>query len=477
MIPIKGRVPTRLAVANAVGSIAYGVKDNGFSTFLLLFYNQVLGMEARLVSFALLVALVFDGFLDPVIGHLSDSTRTRWGRRLPWLYLAGVPLGVAWYVLWTPSGTPSFLVLVASAVIVRGLVACVEVPSNALVPEITRDYDERTRLVRYRYLFGWAGGLLMLMLAYQVFLPADMLGTTGYRNFGLTGAILITGTVLLSALFQHRYVAVPPPPRAAGEHKRLGSAFSDIRECVTHPAFVVLLVAIALGYISQGITFSISNYLYLYVWRFSPLAFQLYPWLLFASVVGAFLFVGPLQRRWGKRGVAIGSGLVGMALWVLPLTLRNYVIPPGSGVAGATLALLFAFILASNMASVIAMISISSMVPDVVEASEEQTGRRSEGTFTAGGLFASKCATGIGIFATGLILEYAGMPGKATPGSVAPQIIDRLTMTYAVILLVLAIVQATVLRRFPISRDDHIARLAALDAAARADPDATGAHP
>ena len=475
MIPIKGRVPTRLAIFNATGSIAYGIKDNGFSTFLLLFYNQVLGMEARLVSFALLIALVFDGFLDPIIGHLSDRTRTRWGRRLPWLYVSAIPLGLAWYLLWTPSGKPSFLVLVASAVLVRALVACVEVPSNALVPEITRDYDERTRLVRYRYLFGWAGGLLMLMLAYQVFLAGNMLGTEGYRNYGITGAILITGSVLISAVAQHRWVAVPAL-HSAGKQQSLRSAFADIRECLFHPAFVILLGAIALGYTAQGITFSISNYLYLYVWKFSPLAFQFYPWVLFASVIGAFLIVGPLQKRWGKRTVAIGGALLGMVLWVIPLVARSFLLAPGSGVSGLSTFVLFGFILASNMTSVISMISISSMVPDVVEASEEQTGRRSEGTFVAGGLFASKCATGVGIFVTGLILEFAGMPHKATPATVAPLVIDRLSLTYAAILVVLAIAIAAVLRQFPISRSDHEARLVTLDAATRGDPDASGMH-
>ncbi|HUQ13408.1 MAG TPA: MFS transporter, partial [Novosphingobium sp.] len=424
MIPIKGRVPTRLALSNAIGSIAYGVKDNGFSTFLLLFYNQVLGMEAKVVSFVLMIALIFDGFLDPIIGHLSDRTQTRWGRRLPWLYAAAVPLGLAWFVLWTPTGPPSFLVLLASAVAVRGLVACVEVPSNALIPEISRDYDERTRLIRFRYLFGWGGGLLMLMLAYEVFLPADMLGTDGYRRYGIAGAVLITGATLLSALFQHRTVAVPPPH--VPSKFSLRTAFAEIRECITHPAFVVLLGAIALGYTAQGITFSISNYVYLYVWRFSAFAFKIYPWLLFASVIGAFTIVGPLQRRYGKRTVAVFAALIGMVFWVSPLLAKALGVVEVASASGATLAVLFGFIFVSNMFSVTSMISISSMVTDVVEASEEQTGRRSEGTFTAGGLFASKCATGIGIFTTGMLLEFAGMPEKAVPGAVPIAVIDKL---------------------------------------------------
>lgn len=82
MIPIEGRVPTRTATFAGLGSVAYGIKDNGFSTFLLLFYNQVLGMDARLVSLALLIALVFDGLVDPLVGHASDRTRTRFGLSL-----------------------------------------------------------------------------------------------------------------------------------------------------------------------------------------------------------------------------------------------------------------------------------------------------------------------------------------------------------------------------------------------------------
>src|SRR3546814_15680479 len=129
-------------------------------------------MDAKLVSFALMLALVLDAFVDPVIGYLSDQTHTRWGRRLPWLYLAPIPLAFAWFALWTPGGegAPGFWHLVVVAVIVRSLVSCCEVPSVALLPELTRDYDERTTLMRYRYLFGWAGGLLMLFLAYDVFL-------------------------------------------------------------------------------------------------------------------------------------------------------------------------------------------------------------------------------------------------------------------------------------------------------------------
>jgi GPH family glycoside/pentoside/hexuronide:cation symporter len=475
MTPVQGRVPTRLAIANGLGSVAYGIKDNGFSTFLLLFYNQVLGMDARLVSLALLIALVFDGVIDPVVGHISDRTSTRWGRRLPYLYIAPIFLGVFWVLLWSPVGPASFPVLLLSAIAVRASVAFCEVPSAALVAEITRDYDERTRLTRLRYLFAWGGGLLMLLLAYGVFLPKAMLAREGYQQYGVAGAVLMVATVLLSARGQQKWVGHRPELKAPARPGVRG-AFGEIRESLSHPAFLVLMFAIAAAITSQGITFSISNYLYLFVWRFPPLALQLYPLMLFCSVIGSFLLVGPLQARFGKRETAIVTALLGMVCWVTPLTLRHFGLwwPDGSI---PSLTAMFAATFFSNLFSVITTICLSSMVADVVEASQEQTGRRSEGTFAAGAFFASKCSTGLGIFVTGFLLSLSGMPSGARPGAVAHSVVDTMAMAYAACVFLLAIVLVLIVRRFPITREGHEARLALLDQAARADPEATGHHP
>ena len=130
MSVVKGPLPFRLKLVHGFGAVAFGVKDSGFSFFLLIFYNQVLGMDARLVSLALLIALLVDAVVDPIIGNLSDRTYTRWGRRLPWLYLAPIPLAIAWVLMWSPPGgeAPSFIGLVAIAVVVRVLLSACEVP-------------------------------------------------------------------------------------------------------------------------------------------------------------------------------------------------------------------------------------------------------------------------------------------------------------------------------------------------------------
>ena len=77
------------------GSVAYGVKDQGFTTLLMLFYNQVVGMPAAWVGSAILVALVVDTMADPIVGQISDNLRSRWGRRHPFMYAAAIPAAIS----------------------------------------------------------------------------------------------------------------------------------------------------------------------------------------------------------------------------------------------------------------------------------------------------------------------------------------------------------------------------------------------
>lgn len=466
---ISPRLPTRLKMFHGLGSVAYGVKDSGFATFLLLFYNQVLGMDARLVSLALMLALVIDGFADPIIGYMSDRTYTKWGRRLPWLYLAPIPLAFAWLLMWAPPdiGPQSmFFYLLAVAILVRALVSCCEVPSVALVPELTRDYDERTALMRFRYLFGWAGGLLMLFLAYNVFLVPDaahkvgQLNEKGYWAFGVFGAILMALAVMFSAAAQHKRVAHWPATKP--EKASVGQALGEITESFHNRAFLIFLAAAAVVLISQGVTFSLSNYLYLYVWHFAQSAFAIYPFVLMASVVCSFFLVGPLTRRFEKPRTAAACAITGMLFWVTPFVLRYLGYWPEIGSDSSTWLVFMLFFL-SNVASVIVMITASSMIADVVEDSEMKTGRRTEGLFFAGFFFVQKCSTGLGIFLSGLIIGWAGLSAQTQPDLVDPEVVNRLIEAYIAIVAVAAIFAAALFLRFPISRADHEERVKRLE--------------
>ncbi len=460
-------LPLRLKLFHGLGSVAYGVKDNGFSTFLLIFYSQVVGLDAWLVSVALMCALVADAFVDPLIGHFSDRTYTRWGRRHPWLYLAPIPLAASWLLLWSPPAdhTHIFAYLVAVAILVRTLVSCCEVPSQALVAELTLDYDQRTTLTRFRFLFAWVGGLLLFFLANTVFLRAGnghavgQLNPDGYWLYGLCGALVMAVSVIVSALGQHRRLAHLPAVKPAATTVR--HALGEIFESLRHPAAVILLGAAFVGIMGNQLSFTLSNYLYLYVWEFDETGFALLPAMLVVSVTAAFLLAQPLSRRFGKRQTAIVCALIGVVFWLAPFQLRLAGVWPETGTMLST-GLLIGFILCSNVNAVIVQICAQSMLADVVEASQVQTGRRTEGVFTAGWMFVQKCATAVGIGVTGLLVSLSGLPAKAIPGQVPESVIDTLTIAYSVIALAVAVISAVIFARFPITREDHAARVEAL---------------
>ena len=156
------------------GSVAYGVKDNGFAYFLLLYYNQVLGLPATWVGAAILTALVVDAMSDPVVGYASDNLHSRLGRRHPFMYASVLPVAVSFYALWNPPRglEPGALLawLVVVAILVRTFITLYEIPSSSLVAELTQDYDERTSFLGFRYFFGWWGGLGMALIAYLLLL-------------------------------------------------------------------------------------------------------------------------------------------------------------------------------------------------------------------------------------------------------------------------------------------------------------------
>lgn len=456
-----GPLPARLKLYHGIGSIAFGVKDGGFSFFLLPFYNLVLGVDAGTVGAALATALVIDALIDPLIGHLSDRTYSRWGRRLPWLYLAPLPLALMWALLWSPpfTGVPDFGEIVALAVGVRLLLSACEVPSISLVPEITDDYDERTTLFRYRFLFAWIGGLMMMVMTFTVFLPTPeaQLREDGYAVYGAFGAVVILLTVIGSAIGQHRLVA-QLPPRRPGPFSLRG-AFAEIVEAFQERAFAIFVIGAVGAYIAQGVTFSITQYLNLYVWQFSDLAFKLYPLVLFVSVVVMFLAVGPLNRRWGKPRTAAFAALAGLALFVSPFLLLLAGAWPEPGTTAST-ALLFGFLICANTASVTSLVSATSMVAEVVEAFEQRTGKRAEGTFFAGNWLVQKCATGAGILISSLIVQSIDLAPGTPQNAVSPEMIRRLLWMVPAVMTALILFAAFWLARFPITREDHQARVA-----------------
>lgn len=464
-LPVQtGRVSFGTKLAYGFGSVAYGIKDNGFSVFLLIFFNQVVGMPAEQVGLAVLIALVADAFFDPLVGHFSDRTRSKWGRRHPWLYGATLPIALSWLLLWNPPQVGDglmFIYLIVVAMAVRFSFSAYEVPALAMLPEMTRDYDERTEVLRYRFLFGWLGGLIMLYAAYALLLVPEpgydngVLNPNGYHRYALVGSVVMVVSVVVSALGTHRLMARPNQLVSKGEAHGLG----DFLAALKFRPFQIVLAAGICAFANQGLFFALTNYLLLYVWEFPQAVFNIYPFVLFCGVAIAFFIVGPISRRLEKPRTAALSALLSLVFGTLPYWLKSFdLLPAGDGpvfVLG-----IMGLIALSVTFGICAMMMISSMIADVTDASEAQTGKRTEGIFYAGYFFMQKCVGGLGILASALVLSAVGFPENARPGQVNGNVISALALAFAVLTTLIGLLCAWMFSRFPLGRADHEARLA-----------------
>ncbi|MFQ3596249.1 MAG: MFS transporter, partial [Sphingomonadaceae bacterium] len=325
-------LPLRTRLAFGFGAVAYGVKDNGFAYFLLLFYSQVVGLDARLVGLAITLVLVLDALSDPVVGTWSDNLRSRWGRRHPFMYASALPVAVAFWFLWNPpawSHAALFWYLLVLAAIIRTAVTFYEVPSSALAPELTQDYDERSSLIGWRYYFGWTGGNAMSVLMFAAIFPAfataaipdGRFNAEAYGFYGSIAAVLIFTAILVSAVGTHGRIPhlMPPPPQ-----RRLtpGRLFREILETLSSRSFAALFVATIFGAIATGLAAALAFYINIYFWRFSSGQIAMLTIGIFLSAVIGSVVAPLVGRRFGKRRGAIAVGLVAFLGAPLPMVLR-----------------------------------------------------------------------------------------------------------------------------------------------------------
>lgn len=468
MSSIAHRLPLRLKAGHGLGAVAMGIKETGLTTFFMLYYNQVLGFDPRLISLILIIAMFVDAIVDPSIGRLSDRTKSRWGRRLPWLYWAALPMAASWTALWLtrePS-TVSAILLLMNVIAVRLMVSACEIPSVALVAELTSDYDERTGLTRFRFLFGWLGGLAATAMAYGVFLVSPdgqsngLFYAEGYWKFGLFGAALILISTLGSALAQHRtIVALPPPPPHDDHH----SMWQDLRKAFRNKSFRALSIGAIFILGSQATTVAGINYMMLYVWQLTNQQIALYPIGLAVSVLAAFLLIAPLHRRFGKRETAIWGALSSAALTFIIYGARNLGYWPELGSNFAAVFLLIC-ITTALLLQILCHISASSMVAEIVEDHEVSHGERREGLFYSGYLMIQKFGQAFGIFIVGQMVALSGLEQKVRPEDLPPQIGDNLGWAYAGLVVAMAIGATIAFRAYSIDRAGHEARLATLAA-------------
>src|ERR1700722_8925176 len=155
------KLTTPIKALYGLGAVSAAAKMQLFG-LVLLFYTQLVGVDPRLVSLALSIALFVDALWDPIVGQISDNTRSRLGRRHPYLYGAAIPAAICFALIFMPplgwSDEALFVYLAVLVVAGRMLDSLIEVPGSALMPELTRNYEERTSIQGWRFAMGTVGG-------------------------------------------------------------------------------------------------------------------------------------------------------------------------------------------------------------------------------------------------------------------------------------------------------------------------------
>jgi Na+/melibiose symporter-like transporter len=420
----------------------------------------------------MLIALIVDSVTDPLVGALSDRWRSKWGRRHPFMYASILPLVVLFYLLFAPprglGQWELFAWLTAFGILARLALTFYVVPHLAMGAELSRDYKARTGLVAWRQAANSAGSMLTYALAFMVFFPVTQRDPDAYPGYALALSLIMGSAMLISALGTHKLIPLliqPAQPHSARSGARM-TTLAILRETVEalgNRNFRWYFSGALMIYMVIGVDTALLLYLNSYLWEISgrPLTF-ITCGLFFGFLLGA-PFTRLLIRRFEKRTVLIASTLLVGFFQTLPILAWLAGVMPSEGTI-ALVTTLTVMRVTQGLTTVHANVTGGSMLADVADEYELQTGRRNEGVFFGAQLITYKATSGLGKFVSGIALAVIGWPTSAeiAANGVSADKIFWLAMTYGPFVSVFAVVAVLCYSRYRLNAEDHARILAGL---------------
>lgn len=447
-----------------LGEAGEGVKTAALEIFLFFYYVQVVGLSGTLTGIALFIALLVDGITDPWVGGWSDRTRTRFGRRHPFLYAAPVPLAAALLGLFMPptmwSQIGLFVWLTGFAIAARVAMTLYFIPHMALGAELSHDFHERVSIGGYRVFFGYIGRIIALGLAFSVFFvasnayPNGQLNPAAYPIFALTCGGLVILFVITSALGTQRLAMRLPDVPAAEGLARQPSFAGTITNAAISPSFRALFIALLIMYTYNGVQGALALHMNTYYWLLTPQQIQ---FVFYATLFGYLIgipIVRPLASRIDKKaaymwGIA-GSCISGSTPTILSL---SGLFPSADNPATFPLLILSGFLVGSI--GTIPVVLAAAMLADVADEYEDRHEGRSEGLFFGANAFCRKASLGLGGAAAGMVIDLIRFPVKAEPGTVPDEALIRLAITYGPVMLLVLLAGLAMMIPYDLSRTRH----------------------
>ena len=444
---------------------------NGVDYFLLFYYSQVIGLNATLAGLALAIAMVFDAVSDPLIGYLSDNWRSRWGRRHPFMYAAIIPMSGCYIWVWFPPVGPEsqgllFAFLLAVTILLRLSMTVFDIPCNAIAPELTPDYHQRTELGSYRISTAWVAGSAMSVAMYAFWLndsvgnPEGVLNEGGYQDAAIVAGALMFLTLLLSSLGLHREI---PRLRSVvqAQASGLSQIFRDIVDVLKNRSMQALLLSGLALAAANGTNAAMWIYVYSSFYGLDSVQMaSLVSVELTASILAVF-FVRGFAMRGDKKRIAIVLLLCSAALGSFLPFFHMAGWTPGSGSQG-----LVYILMVRNFIDLVIWIMLMSVLyslfADVTENLQMKSGKREEGVILASQTFINKSAAALGALIVGTLLTLINYPLQTETVFVSTEILNRLGVAAVVTWVGPVCLAAWLISKYEISKASHEQEVAAL---------------
>ncbi len=431
-------LPWKVRLAYGVGDFYGGSSVTVISLLYLFFLTNVVGLQPILAGTVMLIGRIADGLVDPLLGVLTDRTRTRWGRRSPYFLWMALPVAVVYILLWTPlqleSQTGLFIWCSVTYVLSVITFSAVMTPYAALAPELTPHYDERTALVNTRMAFSIFGGLFGAVAPKMIVDAFKTDPGQGYMVMSIILGVVFTAIWLLMFLVMRGREKTFEHSTSSGVWESLGSVFKN-------RSFLALIGIYLFSFLTNDVLS--ANFIYF-------LTFYLAKDGLFTAVMGALLVSAALSlpvytrlsRRFGKRT----TYFIGAGYWIVVLA-SLFLLQPSTP---TTLILVIAVLLGLGMG--ISYAIPWAMLPEVVDVDEAVTGQRQEGVYAGIMTFLRQVSSSLAVFAIGAALQFSGYNADLTvQPPTAVNAIRLVTSVIPIFLIALGLLSAWL---FPITREN-----------------------
>lgn len=420
-----------------VGQLAEGITLTVFNTFVLFYFNQILGVPGTLTGIALGIALFCDAITDPLAGSISDRLQTRWGRRHPLMAGAAIPMGLSIVALFNPPAGMSeyfyFGWLVVFAVLTRLCLTLYHIPHLALGAEMAQDYLDRTRVYSYSQLFGtlgqWGFGFLMLTFVFPTTAEFShgMLNADGYPVLSMVAALGIAVSISLCVWGTKKEIPYLPEVRfKMAERLHPRRLFRELKTAFTNHSYRMLVCGLFCAIILLGVEMAFMVYMYIHFWGMETEQMRWIGPAALAALPFSVVLAPVLTRYLDKRYALIMLSTVIITCNNIMICLRLFTDWTPDNGTPELLMLLLTFLFLAGCCSPAVLITVNAMFADVADEQELITGERQEGVIFSARSFAFKAGASLASVFAGITLDLIEFPRGAPAGEVAADVVFRL---------------------------------------------------